>query len=68
MTMAAAIEDRTADANTWSKASRIKSVDIVRDLAAAEAVWRSLEGPQASFTPYQRFDFLKPWQHQRRRA
>jgi CelD/BcsL family acetyltransferase involved in cellulose biosynthesis len=64
MTMAAAIEDRTADANTWSKASRIKSVDIVRDLTAAEAVWRSLEGPQTSFTPYQRFDFLKPWQHQ----
>ena len=64
MTMAAAIEDRTADANTWSKASRIKSVDIVRDLTAAEAIWRSLEGTPASFTPYQRFDFLKPWQHQ----
>ena len=64
MTMAAAIEDRTADANAWSKASRIKSVDIVRDLTAAEAVWRSLEGQQTSFTPYQRFDFLKPWQHQ----
>jgi CelD/BcsL family acetyltransferase involved in cellulose biosynthesis len=64
MTMAAAIEDRTADANTWSKASRIKSVDIVRDLTAAEAIWRSLEGTQTSFTSYQRFDFLKPWQHQ----
>ena len=62
MTMAAAIEDRTADPNAWSSASRIKSVDIVRDLASAEAVWRSLEGPQSSFTPYQRFDFLKPWQ------
>ena len=62
--MAAAIEDRTADANTWSKTSRITSVEIVHDLAAAEAIWRSLEGAQASFTPYQRFDFLKPWQHQ----
>ena len=62
MTMAAAIEDRTADPNAWSSASRIKSVDIVHDLASAEAVWRSLEGPQAWFTPYQRFDFLKPWQ------
>jgi CelD/BcsL family acetyltransferase involved in cellulose biosynthesis len=62
MTMAAAIEDRTADPNAWSSASRIKSVDIVRDLASAEPVWRSLEGPQSSFTPYQRFDFLKPWQ------
>lgn len=62
MTMAAAIEDRTADPNAWSTTSRIKSIDIVRDLAAAEAVWRSLEGPQATFTPYQRFDFLKSWQ------
>jgi CelD/BcsL family acetyltransferase involved in cellulose biosynthesis len=62
MTMAAAIEDRTADPNARSTASRIKSIDIVRDLAAAEAVWRGLEGPQTSFTPYQRFDFLKPWQ------
>lgn len=62
MTMAAAIEDRRADTNAWSPASRIKSIDIVRDLAAAEAAWRSLEGPHASFTPYQRFDFLKSWQ------
>ncbi|XIA63076.1 GNAT family N-acetyltransferase [Bradyrhizobium sp. TZ2] len=63
MTMAAAIEDLTADANAWSKMSRIASVEIVRDLAAAEPIWRSLEGARASCTPYQRFDFLKPWQH-----
>ena len=62
MTMAAAIEDRTADANARSKASRIASVEIDHDLAAAEAVWRSLEGAHATFTPYQRFDFLKSWQ------
>jgi CelD/BcsL family acetyltransferase involved in cellulose biosynthesis len=64
MTMAAAIDDRTADANAWSKASRIAGIDIVRDLTAAETIWRSLEGAQATFTPYQRFDFLKPWQRQ----
>src|SRR4051812_32920586 len=64
MTMAAAIEDRTADADAWSKASRIATIDIVHDLAAAEGVWRSLEGAQTSFTPYQRFDFLGPWQRQ----
>ena len=29
-----------------------------------KAVWRSLEGAQTSFTPYQRFDFLSPWQRQ----
>src|SRR5882724_8634113 len=64
MTMAAAIDDRTADTNAWSKASRIASIDIVHDLAAAETVWRSLEGAHASFTPYQRYDFLNPWQRQ----
>ena len=62
MTMAAAIEDRTADANAWSTASRIDSIDIVRDIAAAEAVWRSLQCAQTSYTPYQRVDFLKSWQ------
>ena len=29
-----------------------------------KAIWRSLEGAQTSFTPYQRFDFLSPWQRQ----
>ena len=64
MTMAAAIEDRTADATAWSKTSRIASVDIVHDLAAAEAVWRGLEDADQVCTPFQRFDFLSPWQRQ----
>ena len=64
MTMAAAIDDRTADADEWSKASRIAGIDIVHDLTAAEGIWRSLEGAQTSFTPYQRFDFLSSWQRQ----
>jgi CelD/BcsL family acetyltransferase involved in cellulose biosynthesis len=62
MTMAAAIDDRTADADGWSKASRIAGIDVVHDLTAAEGIWRSLEGAQTFFTPYQRFDFLSPWQ------
>jgi CelD/BcsL family acetyltransferase involved in cellulose biosynthesis len=62
MTMAAAIERRTADARTWSKASRIASIDIVRDLASTEATWRNLE--QQFCTPYQRFDFLSAWQRE----
>jgi CelD/BcsL family acetyltransferase involved in cellulose biosynthesis len=61
MALAAAIESRTADAAAWSKASRIASVEILDDLGQAEAVWRSLENQQFS-TPYQRFDFLRPWQ------
>ena len=62
MTMAAAIEGRTADAGTRSKTSRIASVEIIRDLAPSEAIWRCLE--QQFCTPFQRFDFLSPWQRQ----
>src|SRR6267378_3392891 len=64
MTMAAAIESRTAGAQAWSKASRIVSVDILHDLVQAEAIWRGLEDQQQFSTPYQRFDFLGPWQRQ----
>ena len=62
MTMAAAIETGTADMQTWSKAGRIASIDIVRDLAVAEAVWRAMEAARQSCTPYQRFDFVSAWQ------
>ncbi|WP_370692002.1 GNAT family N-acetyltransferase [Bradyrhizobium xenonodulans] len=49
-------------ANLCSRSRRVASVDIVHDLATAEAVWRSLECPSNSATPYQRFDFLAAWQ------
>src|SRR6266436_7688327 len=62
MTMAAAIESQVADAQAWSKASRIASVDILHDLVHAEAIWRGLEDRQQFSTPYQRFDFLGSWQ------
>ena len=64
MTMAAAIDGRTAQAGHWSRASRIAAVDIVSDLGKAEAVWRELESRDVSYTPYQRFDFLAAWQRQ----
>ena len=64
MTMAAAIESRTAEAKAWSRASRIASVDIVHDLGQAETIWRGLEAERQFSTPYQRFDFLGPWQRQ----
>src|SRR5450432_978497 len=64
MTMAAAIESRTAEAKAWSRSSRIAAVDIVHDLGEAETVWRGLEAQQQFCTPYQRFDFLGPWQRQ----
>jgi CelD/BcsL family acetyltransferase involved in cellulose biosynthesis len=63
MTMAAAIESRTAEALAWPKA-RIAGIDVLNDLSQAEPIWRGLEGQQQFFTPYQRFDFLEPWQRQ----
>jgi CelD/BcsL family acetyltransferase involved in cellulose biosynthesis len=62
MTVAAAIENRTADEPEWSKASRIASVDIIGDLVRAKATWHELEVEQHFSTPYQRFDFLSHWQ------
>jgi CelD/BcsL family acetyltransferase involved in cellulose biosynthesis len=64
MTMAAAIESRTAAVPAWSKTSRIAKVDFLHDLGQAETIWRSLENQQHLSTPYQRFDFLRPWQQQ----
>jgi CelD/BcsL family acetyltransferase involved in cellulose biosynthesis len=63
MTMAAAIENGTADAQTWSKPGRIASIDVIRDFASAEAIWRAMENTQRSCTSYQRFDFVGAWQH-----
>jgi CelD/BcsL family acetyltransferase involved in cellulose biosynthesis len=64
MTIAAAIEGRTAEARTWSKANCIADIDILHDLAQAEAIWRGFENQQQFYTPYQRFDFLGKWQRQ----
>jgi CelD/BcsL family acetyltransferase involved in cellulose biosynthesis len=64
MTMAAAIESRTAEATAWPSLRRIARVDVLNDLGQAEPIWRGLEAKQQFFTPYQRFDFLNPWQRQ----
>jgi hypothetical protein len=58
MTMAAAIEGRTAQTPAWSKPSRIAAVDILAVLGQAETIWREFEEQQQSHTPYQRFDFI----------
>jgi CelD/BcsL family acetyltransferase involved in cellulose biosynthesis len=64
MTMAAAIERRTADAPARSKPGRIACVEVIGDLGVAEPIWRALETGQHYFTSYQRFDFLSAWQHE----
>src|SRR6185437_16601770 len=61
MTLAAAIESRTADAPARSRSSRIARVDLISDLGVAETIWRELEARQLA-TPYQRFDLLSAWQ------
>ncbi|MCG6204387.1 GNAT family N-acetyltransferase [Rhodopseudomonas sp. HC1] len=43
---------------------RIARVEILRDMAAAEPIWRLLEEPEQFSTPYQRFDLLNAWQRQ----
>jgi CelD/BcsL family acetyltransferase involved in cellulose biosynthesis len=64
MTMAAAIENRSADADAWPKPHTIAAVEIAKDLATAEEIWRGLERAQTLLTPYQRFDFLSSWQRE----
>jgi len=61
MTMAAAIDSRTAGVPTRSRASRIASVEILHDLIQAEPIWRDFEDHQHFLTPYQRFDLLSRW-------
>jgi CelD/BcsL family acetyltransferase involved in cellulose biosynthesis len=62
MTMAAAIESRKAGTPAWSQSSRIAAIELFTDLDGVEAIWRSLDTQQHLSTPYQRFDFLRPWQ------
>lgn len=63
MTIAAAIESRTAEAPARSKISCIARVEIINDLSKAEPIWRELETAQLA-TPYQRFDLLTAWQRE----
>ena len=46
MTMAAAIENRTAETPLSTPISRIASVEILGDLGQAETIWRGLESAQ----------------------
>ena len=63
MTMAAAIDSRTAEAAPRAQGGRIAEVDIVTDFSSAERAWRQLEASGQLLTAYQRFDFLHSWQH-----
>jgi CelD/BcsL family acetyltransferase involved in cellulose biosynthesis len=61
MTMAAAMQSRTAETPARSKASRIADVVVLSDLDEAEPIWRALEATGHLSTAYQRFDLLGPW-------
>ena len=43
--------------------SALAYVVVIDDIAAAEPAWRRLERDGALMTPYQRFDWIAPWQH-----
>ena len=42
----------------------IAQVELFDDMRRAEPHWRALERQDALATPYQRFDFLEPWQRE----
>ena len=64
MTMAAAIEDGTADIRRVVEAGPHRQHRYRSRPRLRRSVWRSLEDAQTSFTPYQRFDFVAAWQRQ----
>jgi CelD/BcsL family acetyltransferase involved in cellulose biosynthesis len=44
------------------RTARIAAVELHREFATAEPVWRRLESEDAVATPYQKYDFLAAWQ------
>ena len=60
--MAMAAELHGSNASAQSSASRIVRVGVMRDMAAAEKIWRTFEGTDFLSTPYQRFELLDVWQ------
>jgi CelD/BcsL family acetyltransferase involved in cellulose biosynthesis len=63
MTIAAAIERRTAQTPARPRVSHVTRIEIITDLSQAEPVWRALESHGLA-TPYQRFDLLSAWQRE----
>ena len=61
MTMAAAL-DSPASSQDGTGAIGVARVDIIRDMAQAEPVWRGFENSAALVTAFQRFDLLNAWQ------
>ncbi len=62
MTMATAVEGEAAGPRTEAGTAQVAGIDIFHDITEAASVWRALEAPDAVLTPYQRLDFLAPWQ------
>ncbi|HEY0235394.1 MAG TPA: GNAT family N-acetyltransferase [Afipia sp.] len=62
MTMAATFESRSAQSRAGSGVSKVVHVDVIRDMAQAEPVWRACETGNYLATPFQRFDLLNAWQ------
>lgn len=61
MALVAAFDSGLARAGARG-APRIAYVEVLRSMAAAEAMWRDLQSGGAWATPFQRFAFLAAWQ------
>ncbi len=62
MTMAAAFDSRPASSQAGTGATGVAWVEIIRDMAQAEPIWRGFENSNPLATAFQRFDLLNAWQ------
>jgi CelD/BcsL family acetyltransferase involved in cellulose biosynthesis len=63
MTIALRLAD-SAPTTRAQPAAAIAQVEVYDDMLRAEPLWRTLEARAGLATPYQRFDFLAPWQRE----
>jgi CelD/BcsL family acetyltransferase involved in cellulose biosynthesis len=63
MTMAAALQSQTEHGQSRTSAARITRIDVIRNIADAETIWRKFESTDFLSTPYQRFELMHAWQN-----
>jgi CelD/BcsL family acetyltransferase involved in cellulose biosynthesis len=56
--------DRSSAPSVRQPARLVAKLELYDDMRAAEPHWRALERQDALATPYQRYDFLEPWQRE----
>ena len=61
MTTGVAILTKSGPVHENLGTARVVRVEVIHDMGAAEAIWRSLETDAFVYSPFQRFDFLDAW-------